>query len=188
MKLRSGETVFKSRKIDEVEWEHWTVEQFLTLFHKAVATIKEPRLFNTERGYQGALIHELKSRIAKAEFPGDPIVEQEYQKTLPHHGINIRPDLIIHIPFERGVTQHRDEGNFAAVEIKLGSTERQADQDFASLELMKERLGYPITIFLNIGSSKTYAERCPASIAKQTTCFAVRLKDGELLVLMERCG
>ena len=70
--LRSGDTVLKSRKTDEVEWEHWTVEQFLTLFQKALATIKEPRLFNTERGYQGALIHELKSKITKAEFPGDP--------------------------------------------------------------------------------------------------------------------
>jgi len=164
------------------------MEQFLTIFQKAVWAIKEPRLFNTERGYQGALIHELKSTIAHAEFPGDPMVEQEYQKTLPHHGINIRPDLIIHIPFERGVTQRRDEGNFAAVEIKLRSTEAQADQDFASLGLMKERLGYPITIFLNIDSSKTYAERCPANIAKQTACFSVRLKNGEPLVLMDRCG
>jgi hypothetical protein len=73
------------------------MEQFLTIFQEAVAAIKEPRLFSTERGYQGALIHELKNRIANAEFPGDPVVEQEYQKTLLHDGINIRPDLIIHI-------------------------------------------------------------------------------------------
>jgi hypothetical protein len=144
------------------------MEQFLTLFKESVVRIKEARLFNTERGYQGALVHELKNRIAKAKFPGDPLVEQEYQKTLPHHGINIRPDLIIHIPFERGVSLHRDEGNFVAVEIKLHSTETQADRDFASLELMKERLGYPITIFLNIDSEKTYAERCPARIARIT--------------------
>src|SRR5947209_1684992 len=105
------------------------MEQFLTVFKEGVARIKEVRLFNTERGYQGALVHELKRGIAKAEFPGDPIVEQEYQKTLPNRGINIRPDLIIHIPFERGVTLHRDEGNFAAVEIKLRSTAAQADKD-----------------------------------------------------------
>jgi hypothetical protein len=86
------------------------------------------------------------------------------------------------------VTQHRYQGNFAAVEIKLRSTEAQADQDFASLELMKERLGYPLTVFLNIDSGKTYAERCPTSIAKQTTCFAVRLKGGEPLIVRARCG
>jgi len=164
------------------------MEQFLILFREAVAAIKELRLFNTERGYQGALVHELKTRIANAEFPGDPMVEQEYQKSLPNHGIKIRPDVIIHIPFERGVTRNRAQGNFAAVELKLRSTGAQADRDFGSLELMKERLGYPITIFLNIDSRKTYAERCPPSISKQTTCFAVSLKDGEPLVVMERCG
>lgn len=164
------------------------MEEFLALFQQALAAIKEPRFFATERGYQGALISELKSRIAEADFPDDPIVEQEYQKTLPNHGINIRPDIIIHIPFERGLNQRRDQGNFVAIEMKRQSTAADAEADFASLTLLKERLGYPITIFLNIDSAETHAQHCPARIGAQTVCFAVRLHDMEPNVVMERCA
>jgi hypothetical protein len=164
------------------------VERFLALFRQALSAIKEPRFFHTERGYQGALICELKSRLTQAAFPDDPIVEQEYQKTLPNHGINIRPDLIIHVPFERGLTPGRDKGNFVAIEIKRRSTEAEAVEDFAALELMAMKLGYPITILLNIDSLEARAQRCPASIATQTVCFAVQLRDGEPVIMMERCG
>jgi hypothetical protein len=76
---------------------------FLALLCEALSTIKEPRLFKTERGYQGELLAALQSRLQGANFSGDPIVEQEYQKRVLPHGIRIRPDLLIHIPFERGV-------------------------------------------------------------------------------------
>jgi hypothetical protein len=134
-------------------------------FREALAAIREPRLFGTERGYQGALLAELQQRLIQAEFPGDPIIEQEYQKTLPHHGITIRPDLIIHIPFERRRTQRRVEGNFAAIEIKLRATPADADQAFQSLAIIHDKLAYAITVFLNIDSLETYAHRCPVSIA-----------------------
>lgn len=89
------------------------MEHFLTLFQEALAAIRESRPYATERGYQGALIGDLQKRLDGAALPGDPIIEQEYQKTLPHHGITVRPDLIIHIPFERGATRRRNEGNSA---------------------------------------------------------------------------
>lgn len=115
-------------------------------------------------------------------FPGDPIVEQEYQKRFQLHGINIRPDLIVHIPFDRGTARTRADRDFVAVELKRRATKKGACSDFESLELIKNRLGYPLTVFVNIDSAETYAEICPPSIAKQTVCFAVRLKDGNPVV------
>lgn len=29
-------------------------------------------------------------------LPDDPVIQQEYQKRLRHHGIKIRPDIIVH--------------------------------------------------------------------------------------------
>src|SRR4051794_7085691 len=69
----------------------------------ALQRIQDPTLFADERGYQG----ELKSRLDRAlalEIPEDdfaaPQVREEYQKRADAHGIRLRPDIIIHVPFE----------------------------------------------------------------------------------------
>jgi hypothetical protein len=151
-------------------------EQFLALLTEALEAIKEPRFYDTERGYQGELLAELRSRIVFAGLPGDPVVEQEYQKTLPQHGLTIRPDIIIHIPFDRGVTGSRREGNFVAVELKRRGSKQQVEDAFENLRQIKEVLDYPLTVFVNIDSADTHAELCPESIAAQTVCVAVRLE------------
>jgi hypothetical protein len=74
-------------------------KRFLSLLQDALKSIHEPRFFETERGFQGELLVQLAKRLREAAFPGDPVVEQEYQKTIPSHGIKIRPDIIIHVPF-----------------------------------------------------------------------------------------
>jgi hypothetical protein len=102
-----------------------------------------------------------------------------YQKTLPHHGLKIRPDIIVHIPFERGRVERRDQGNFVAMELKLRASENDARGDFENLVQMREVLGYPLTIFINVGSAETFAALCPDAIRGQTICFAVRLEDGK---------
>jgi hypothetical protein len=160
-------------------------ELFLTLFIEALRAIREPRYFNTERGYQGELLAELRNRIEAAKLPGDPIVEQEYQKTIPRHGLTIRPDIIIHIPFDRGVTESRRQGNFVAVELKRRADKRLAEDAFDNLRQIKEALDYPLTIFVNIDSSDTYAEICPGEISAQTACIAVRLEDGNPVVKVQ---
>jgi hypothetical protein len=145
-------------------------------------------LFVTERGYQGELLAELRERLnERAMFSGDPIIEQEYQKRAADHLITIRPDLIIHIPFERGETNSRNQGNFVAIEIKCRATQAKAMEDFESLRLMKETLGYPLTIFLNVDSARTFAELCPRSIAPQTRCFAVKLENGRVKIIEQAC-
>jgi len=161
-------------------------ERILGLLEETLAAIREPRLFRTERGYQGELVAELKARIPEAAFPGDPIVEQEYQKRVPDHGIAIRPDLIIHIPFERGVTGSRGEGNFVAVELKRDKS--KVAGAFENLRQMKEHLGYALTVLVMLDSAETFASMCPKAIARQTVCFAVRLEDGKAVVRSELCG
>jgi hypothetical protein len=118
----------------------------------------------------------------------DPIVEQEYQKRLLLHGIRIRPDIIIHVPFERGVTERRDKGNFVAMELKRRATSKTAKGAFANLAKMKKALKYPLTIFINIDSDQTHVALCPKSIAGQTACFAVHLEDGKSVVRLEEHG
>lgn len=158
---------------------------FLALFIEALEVIKEPRFFKSERGYQGELLAELRNRIARACFPGDPIVEQEYQKTIPVHGLTIRPDLIIHIPFDRGLTSDRKEGNFVAVELKRRANEKKARAAFENLRQIKETLNYPLTLFVNIDSANPFAEFCPDSIAVQTLCVAVRLENGNPVIRVQ---
>jgi hypothetical protein len=153
-------------------------EQFLAILRDALENIREPRFFRTERGFQGELLVQLRNRLQNAELPGEPIVEQEYQKTIPLHRLNIRPDIIVHIPFDRGRAERRDQGNFVAMELKLRSTENEARGDFANLNQMREVLGYPLTIFINIDSDETHVAQCPEGLAGQTVCYAVRLEDG----------
>lgn len=160
-------------------------ERFLALLRQALENIREERFFQDERGFQGALLQELSQRLAHGAFPGDPIIEQEYQKRLPLHKIRIRPDIIIHVPFERGVAEERYEGNFVAIELKRRATAKRAKEAFANLAQMKKALKYPLTIFINIDSDQTHAALCPKSISGQTTCFAVRFEEGRSVVRLE---
>jgi hypothetical protein len=160
-------------------------QEFLTLLREALENVHEQRFFQDERGFQGALLQELGQRVAQAAFPGDPIIEQEYQKRLPLHKIRIRPDIIVHIPFDRGVAEERSEGNFVAIELKRRATAKRAKEAFASLVQMKNKLKYPLTIFINIDSEETHADLCPKSIAGQTACFSVNLEDGKPVVRWE---
>jgi hypothetical protein len=61
----------------------------------ALRTVSTPRFFETERGYQGELLAELRAALPALALPGDAIVEQEYQKTLPIHNINVPPQLVV---------------------------------------------------------------------------------------------
>ena len=161
-------------------------DRFIATMQDALEAITEPRLFKSERGYQGELLAMLRARLADIGLPGDPIIEQEYQKRLSAHGINIRPDLIVHVPFDRGTAEDRRDGNFVAVEIKLRSADvREA---FDSLRKIVEALDYALTVFINVDSEQTHADMCPASIAQRTVCYAVQLKDGLPVVRFERCG
>jgi hypothetical protein len=161
---------------------------FLNLLTAALESIREPRFFRTERGYQGELVGELRERLGEAGFPGDPVVEQEYQKRIRTHGIRIRPDIIIHIPFERGLAEFPDSGNFVAIELKWRATKTTARAALANLARIREALKYPLTVFINIDSEENYATSCLKRASGLTVCFAVRLEGGRPVVRSRACN
>jgi hypothetical protein len=71
------------------------------------------------------------------------------------------------------------------IEIKRKSAD--IEQAFENLRKIHEALDYPLTVFLNIDSQQTHDDLCPASIVRQTVCFAVLLKDGVPVVRVQRC-
>jgi hypothetical protein len=121
-----------------------------------VKQITNPRFFNSERGYQGQLIA-LLDNLIKTEnlFPKETIIEQEYQKTMKHHGIVQRPDIIIHIPLEAGLSNSRNENNYFVAALKLNGKAKSATDDFQKLTEMFNYLDYPEGVFINVGTYPT---------------------------------
>ena len=133
-------------------------DALLRCVRESLAAITAPRLFETERGYQGQLVAQLHARL-RLHKPA--IVEQEYQKQAGLHGLTIRPDIIIHEPFDQELHQARADGNFAVMELKRRSTAAGARNDFRSLRLMLNVLRYRLGIFINIDARVTHADLVP---------------------------
>jgi hypothetical protein len=111
-------------------------------------------------------------------WPGNPIVEEEYQKRLDTHGLRARPDIIVHIPFERGATVDRRQGNFAVIELKRRAKRESAFSDFDKLVHILSTLSYNIGIFVNIDASDTFLHQYDDPEIYRLREFAVRLVDG----------
>ncbi|WP_371885107.1 hypothetical protein [Caballeronia sp. S22] len=144
----------------------------------ALGAIEDPRFYQTERGFQGELLAELKKAIPAEFLPEKAVVEQEYQKHFESHGLKIRPDIIVHEPFDENRHGSRRDGNHAVVEIKRAATPKKSADDFESLINMMELLNYRFGIFINIASEATRAEQVPAEWRDRIVCFAVSLRDG----------
>jgi hypothetical protein len=139
----------------------------------AINQIREPRLFCTERGYQGRLAAEF-DRLLDA-YPDKitrPIVEEEYQKRADRHGIRLRPDIIVHIPFDRGVSPTRRYDNYLVILLKLSATRTEAHEDFAKLEKICHVLNYPIGAFVNVASEDLWLPDY-----KRRTCGTFSLRE-----------
>lgn len=137
------------------------LDALLEAIRESLAAITEPRFYENERGFQGQLLIELSQRMP-AFMPSDhAILEQEHQKKLEHHGLGIRPDIILHKPYDPAIHQSRKDGNFAVIELKRSADPKRAIEDFESLHSMLEILRYPIGIFINIGHANTHVEHVP---------------------------
>src|SRR5256886_12182198 len=112
-------------------------DDFLACLRESLAAITAPRFFQTERGYQGALLTQLTGCL---QLPDYGIVEQEYQKKARLHSLTVRPDIIVHEPFNPDRHGARTEGNVAVVELKLRATPADALADFESLRAMLDVL------------------------------------------------
>ena len=163
-------------------------DRFLTVLRQALGNINEERSFQDERSFQGALLQELARRLERGVLPDDPIIEEQYHKRLRAHGIRIRPDIIVHVPFERRLTEGRGQGKFIAIELKLRATAKTAKEALGNLAILKKVLKYPLTIFINVDSDETHFPLCPEGVVDQTVCFEVRLEDRNALVRAAKCS
>ena len=161
-------------------------ETLLAHIHRALETISHPRFFETERGFQGALLGALAKTIPDHVLPEGAQIEQEYQKRLKDHGLTVRPDIIIHEPFDETRHASRQDGNIAVIELKLNASQADAQGDFGSLEKMMAGLNYPVAIFINIASDQTHAALVPDAAKGRITCFAVSMREGTAHVTRER--
>lgn len=150
---------------------------------ESLAAITAPRFFATERGFQGELLVQLARHV---RLPSQVILEQEYQKRQRRHGLAIRPDIIIHEPFDPLRHAARTEGNYAVVELKLNATAAQASDDYQSLADMIRILQYPLGIFINIDSTTTHGDLVPNDVRGRVVSFAVVRRDGMTQVIEER--
>jgi len=159
-------------------------DALLAIVHESLASIAVPRFFETERGFQGALLTQLAQRIPV--LPDGALIEQEYQKSPGQHGLRIRPDIIIHEPFNPTRHADRREGNLAVIELKLNATKAQAASDFKNLTAMIDALHYPLGLFINVAAAVTHAHLVPLEARGRIVCFAVSWRDGRAHVFEER--
>jgi hypothetical protein len=118
----------------------------------AIKHIKRLRYYDSERAFVTELYRHLHEANLLSLFPEQTLIETEVQKSeKKHFGLTQRPDMVVHIPIEEGVTQHAYEGNFIAYAFKVEANEAKAQEDFAKFDEMFNKLRYPLGIFINIG-------------------------------------
>jgi len=162
-----------------------SASEIVDCIRDSLTAITAPRFFQTERGFQGELLVQLSRRL---HLIGQDIVEQEYQKRLRDHGLTVRPDIIIHEPFDPSYHGARTSGNRAVVELKVNATAAEAAEDFESLAAMIQVLRYPVGVFVNIASSVTHANLVPKAVRRHVVAFAVALQEGKPHVVEARAS
>jgi hypothetical protein len=142
--------------------------------------VRNPQFFTNELGYQGEFLAEIRRRLPAAGLPGDAIIQQEYQKRLADHGINVRPDIIIHIPTQAGGDRRR--GNFVVFELNRSAGPTEVQEDFDNLDTAMQALQYPLAVFLNVASGRTQATHYHGPFRARLHCFAVRVVNGRVRI------
>lgn len=146
----------------------------------ALRAVRIPRFFETERGYQGELLADLRAALPALGLHREAIVGQEYQKKLHLHDITIRPDIIIHVPTTQG--GNRRIGNSIVFELKRKAGPTRAQEDFGSLDTIIDALHYSFGVFVNIDSDRTQAAHYHGPHRDRIHFFAVRLVNGAVQV------
>ena len=159
------------------------IHDTLAMIPAALKSVKNPRLYESERGFQGELLSNLREQLPNLGTLRDyPLVEQEYQKRLKDHGLTIRPDIIIHCPFEQNKHESRSDGNLAVFELKLRASRATARIVYERLITICDELNYQLGIFINIGSRETHYEQSPAAQDERIMSFSVSLNEGRVEV------
>jgi hypothetical protein len=150
----------------------------------ALEDITRPELYADERGYHGEFYAILRARV-EADLPKGLHLRMEPQKSESMHGLRLRPDIILHEPFDVAIHEDRNQGNDVVFELKRRASKREALRDFESLYSMIRCLDYEAGIFINIDAARSFAEHLPAVLKGRVTCFAVRLENGRPIVIEE---
>ena len=157
------------------------MDPLIQAIRDSICRVTHPRFYATERGFQGEFITQL-NQLLPAVQPEGAIVEQEYQKRLPDHGITTRPDVILHVPFDASINDSRSEGSLVAIELKLAANQRLANQDFRRLAQMCDILDYTFRVFINIDSTETHLAAYTGPYEERLAAFAIQLHDGQIVI------
>lgn len=152
-------------------------DRLLVALTQALQSIRNPDYFSDERGFQGELYAELRQRLSDIEVARGATLRQEYQKKLEQHGLTIRPDIILHEPFDPNVHRGRNEGNHVVIELKRRASRATAYKAMSSLISMIDVLNYPLGILINVDDNRVWAELVPERYRDRIVCFAVHQPD-----------
>lgn len=154
--------------------------ELIDIVVESLMTIQNPRYYQSERGFQAELYSEIRCHLKGRGFLESGLtIEQEYQKVLSAHGLNIRPDIIIHSPTMPG--QSRKNHNFAVFELKLSANVKKAKEDFENLLKVMKALNYPVGFFINISSSKNHIDVCPDFDYGEIIAIAVNIGQSPII-------
>lgn len=151
----------------------------------ALRQIKVQRYFSSERGFVTEFYCQLTRQLEQGDlFPEHTILETEVQKNrVAHFGLRQRPDLLIHIPIETGLTQNANENNFVVFAFKLNGNPARVQSDYEKLEQMFEHLNYEIGIFINIEAyPKTYLDTYNGKFRDRVHELSIATKNGKVKV------
>ena len=159
-------------------------KELLNIIAAALTSVTDPHYYEDERGFQGEFYAQLRLRLRDTALPEGALLREEYQKRLAEHGLRIRPDIILHEPFDSGRHRGREEGNHAVMELKRRATPSTATDAFTNLVAMIDALNYPLGVFINIDSPRTWAESVPEAHRTRIVCLAAHLdENGKSLVV-----
>ncbi|XHH28250.1 hypothetical protein WIW49_12770 [Xanthomonas euroxanthea] len=150
-------------------------KELLNVIAAALTSVTDPHYYEDERGFQGEFYAQLRLRLRELVLPEGALLREEHQKRLAQHGLRIRPDIILHEPFDPGRHRGRDQGNHAVMELKRRATPGTTADAFSNLVAMIDTLNYPFGVFINIDSSKTWVESVPDSHRTRIACLAAHL-------------
>ena len=126
---------------------------------QAIRQITNVRYYSTERGFAPEFYRHLYAILENNKlFPNHTILEAEVQKrTKKHYGVKQRPDILIHIPLEQGLTENANENNFVNYAFKLRGYRGEVKKDFNKLDQMFLQLNYELGFFINVSAyPRTY--------------------------------
>lgn len=152
---------------------------------QAAKSIRNERFYRTERGFAAEFRHQM--QIVEENdpiYPIEAIFEMEVQKsTRKHYGVRQRPDLLIHIPLEAGLSENARDNNFVVFGFKRLGNRKSVLSDFDKLDEMFAQLNYEMGVFINVSAyPETYLESYTGVYPERIHEFSIGKQGDEILM------